>query len=102
MNDKAVFILINKSDYNLIDKALSLIENQDKKVLNTRIREREISDIRKCIIKKSIDHSPNARIKHLAKVFDCSIPAIKESYKQANILFANNDEEFINLFNSIK
>lgn len=101
MNAKAVFILINKSDYNLIDKALSLIQNQDARVLNTRIREREISDIRKCIIKKSIDYSPKANIKHLAKVFDCSVPAIKESYKQANILFSN-DKEFIKLYNSIK
>jgi hypothetical protein len=100
LNKKAVFQLISKSDYEAMCYLLQLISIVDGNCLkNTLIRNREISDLRKCIIKAVIDRFPKFHEANIAKQLKCTQKAVKASYIQANILYSN-DSNFAQMFDN--
>lgn len=88
MDKEIVFKLISTKDYEAMNYLCSLIELY--KVQSPNIRHREMSDIRKSIVKAVTDKFPEFPIKYIAKELKCSENGVYEQKKQANILYSTD------------
>lgn len=92
LNEKIIFSLINRQDYEALCYLHELLSNADKRMTNTLCRNRDISDQRKVIIKLVKDKFPKCDNKLIANKMKCTANAVKQSYIAANILYSNNPQ----------
>ena len=88
MKQEIVLRLISKKDYEAMYYLCRLISLYDIKT--PEIRNREISDKRKSIVKAVTDKFPDFPIKYIARELKCSENGVYEQKKQANILYSND------------
>jgi hypothetical protein len=100
LNEKAVFSLISRREYEAVDYLLKLIDKANCKDLkNVSCRNNEVSEARKIIIKAIIDKYPEFKTSIISKNLNLTVQGIREAYRQANI-FYSNDGNFARKFDN--
>jgi hypothetical protein len=100
LNEKAVFTLITRKEYDGVNYLLNMIDKVNLSQINdTTCRNNEVTEARKIIIKAVKDRYPYLKNSIISKVLNCTVQGIYEAYKQANI-FYSNDSEFARKFDN--
>ncbi len=104
LNNKAVFFLIKRSDYEATNYAFNLLEvlgkNETKKLANGRLRSTRISDVRKAIVKVIKDRYPKFKDAYISKIIGITTPAVRNCYIEANKLYSY-DSNFQRIYDTI-
>jgi len=93
LNEKAVFSLITRKEYDAVNYLLTMMDKVDcRYIKDTSCRTNDISEARKIVIKAVKDRYPDIKNSIISKQMGITVQGIREAFVQANIFYSTDSE----------